>query len=114
MVAYGTRLVMGAVADTCEKYGIKAVCSGPSSCSYNTNRCKITPLSTACGGPMHPLSILLCNGKGPGGCPKTDGMFGACKYNNWGSCGAVDGSWGVQGKDFVSQADKPFFAYCTK
>lgn len=49
----GTRLTEGKVSETCEAAGMRAVCSGPSSCKYtNVAKCVITPLSSNCNNPM--------------------------------------------------------------
>merc|ERR1711983_533348 len=44
-VAYGTRMNLGVVTDTCESHGMKSVCF-KSGCSYNSDGCRVTPLST--------------------------------------------------------------------
>ena len=46
-------MVEGAVSDTCQEAGLRAVCPGPGECHYtDTDRCQLTPLSTDCGWPM--------------------------------------------------------------
>ena len=53
IVDNGTRLTEGKVSETCEAAGMRAVCSGPSSCKYtNVAKCVITPLSSNCNNPM--------------------------------------------------------------
>jgi hypothetical protein len=104
----------GAVADTCEENGMKAVCDGPSGCKYNSDRCRVTPLSTSCGGPMQPLTKLICNGNNPNKCPKADGMFADWKYSDYSACGTVDGNYCVKGKDVMSQSNNPYYAYCVE
>ena len=52
-VKEGVRMVEGAVSDTCQEAGLRAVCPGPGECRYtDTDRCQLTPLSTDCGWPM--------------------------------------------------------------
>ena len=113
-VPHGTRLVTGAVADTCEKNGMKAVCNGESlaSCSYTSARCRVTPLSAVCGDQMYTLSKLICNGTQPDQCPQMEGMFADMRDWHGSECGAVGGQWCVQGKTFMSSAGTPAYAYC--
>ena len=52
-VAEGVRLVEGAVADTCEEAGMRAVCLGDTDCPYtDTTKCDVTRLSSDCEFPM--------------------------------------------------------------
>ena len=113
-VPHGTSLVTGAVADTCEENGMKAVCNGESlaSCSYTSARCRVTPLSAVCGDQMYTLSKLICNGTQPDQCPQMEGMFADMRDWHGSECGAVGGQWCVQGKTFMSSAGTPAYAYC--
>ena len=41
------------VSEACKREGMRAVCSGPKTCSYtNLQKCEITPLSSDCKNPM--------------------------------------------------------------
>jgi len=126
-VARGTRLTEGKVALTCDSVGMKAICSGPSSCKYSdTSKCIITPLSTNCNNPMYPLSKVICDGSKPRNCPQFEGVFSYMK--NWygGECGRVGSDWCANGDDFVAgstevspgQEELPeaetYYGYCAK
>merc|ERR1712064_111768 len=67
-VEEGKQLSTGAVSETCEKVGMTPVCSGPDGCKYTDEKCVVTPLSSACSNPMHPISQILCDGKSPNQC----------------------------------------------
>ena len=41
--------------------GMRAVCSGPEGCNYNSARCVVTPLSSDCGNPMSVTVISIMN-----------------------------------------------------
>jgi len=127
-VARGTRLTEGKVAETCDSVGMKAICSGPSSCKYSdTSKCIITPLSTNCNNPMYPLSKVICSGSKPRNCPQFEGVFSYMK--NWygGECGRVGSDWCANGDDFVAGTTEAspgqeeqlpeaetFYGYCAK
>ena len=52
-VRKGVKLVEGAVADTCEEEGMRAVCLGDTDCPYtDTTKCDVTRLSSDCEFPM--------------------------------------------------------------
>ena len=113
-VAYGTRMNLGVVTETCESQGMKSVCL-QSGCRHNSDGCRETRLSTYCGWPMKGLSRKICNGKTPNACPSMDGMFTDHKSSydiGGGACGTMSGSWCASGKDFVSSEAKPLYAYC--
>ena len=40
-VPRGTRMTEGAVADSCEAAGMKAVCAGDCNCRYSSSRCEV-------------------------------------------------------------------------
>jgi len=116
-VPHGVKLLKGSVIDACRTNGFEAVCFGPSGCEHNSESCLVTPLKhTSCGsGVVHAISRLICNGSGVGQCPKTNNMFVYMK--NWGlnsACGNVDGSHCVSGKDYVSDAKNPYYAFCVE
>jgi len=124
-VSNGTTLVEGTVPYTCEKVGMKAVCSGPEGCKRNNNEnCVITPLSFDCYNPMYPLSKILCDGRTPRKCEQLEGVFNYMyKRKNggiyMGECGAVDGSWCVDGNNYTSgemrkRRKQIYYGYCAK
>ena len=116
-VAFGTTMKNGEVSRACHSFGMEAVCMGPSGCKYNSDNCRITPLSTACTMPMNTLSQLICDGKYPKECPMMDHMFAEHndKYNQGkGACGTVGSSWCVKGDSYTSTQGTPLYAYCTK
>eukprot|EP00092_Neocalanus_flemingeri_P101553 GFUD01129854.1.p1 GENE.GFUD01129854.1~~GFUD01129854.1.p1 ORF type:complete len:126 (+),score=28.41 GFUD01129854.1:3-380(+) len=41
-VSFGITMKEGAVPDTCQKFGMMAVCSGPDGCGHNSGRCSVT------------------------------------------------------------------------
>jgi len=118
-VSNGTSLLEGTVPYTCEKVGMKAVCSGPEGCNYNNKEnCVVTPLSSDCGNPMMPLSKILCDGKTPSYCNKFEGVFNY--MFNWSNyeCGVVDGSWCTHQKYTSGEIKKGrkriYYGYCAK
>lgn len=126
-VASGTRLTGGKVALTCDSVGMRAICSGPSSCKYSdTSKCIVTPLSTNCNNPMYPLSKVICSGSKPRNCPQFEGVFSYMK--NWygGECGRVGSDWCANGDDFVAGTTEvspgqeelaepeTYYGYCAK
>jgi len=113
-VSYGTRLIEGAVADTCDAAGMKSVCLGQSGCQYNSARCQVTPMSTIsnCGNPMRGLSMKICGHTSTWRCSLIDGMFTYMKSWSGGEYGFVDGVGGKQGKDLVSTSGTIYYAYC--
>jgi len=115
-VAFGTTMKNGEVSRACHSYGMEAVCMGPSSCTFNSDNCRITPLSTYCGSPMHTLSQLICDGKYPNQCPIMDHMFAENSEYNGGkyACGTVGGLWCAKGDSYTSTQGTPLYAYCTK
>ena len=116
-VAFGTTMKNGEVSRACSTVGMEAVCVGPSGCKYNSDNCRITPLSTACTSAMNTLSQLICDGKAPRQCPMMDHMFAdnSDKYNSGkGACGTVGGTWCVHGNSHTSTQQIPLYAYCTK
>merc|ERR1712098_412101 len=99
-VAYGTRMDLGVVTDTCEAHGMKSVCF-KSGCVHNSDGCRVTPLSTECANAMNGLSNKICSGKYPRECPSMDGMFtdhkSSYRVGNGGACGTISGRWCVAG-----------------
>merc|ERR1712198_571232 len=99
-VSEGTKLVEGTVPISCERVGLKAVCTGPAGCQYNSASCVITPLSSKCSDPMRPLAEILCGVNSVGKCSKFDGVYNY--MYNWGKeFGYVDGSANY-GKPYTS------------
>ena len=118
-VAPGTRMEHRATA-ICAEAGMKAVCSGPSSC-YNHNnggKCVHTPLedvnNAQCGYPMsvgclplksqnnsrilfrRGLGLVLCPSKATKQCAQLDRLFSDMPVGKTGDCGIVEGyycSW---------------------
>jgi len=126
-VVRGTRLTEGQVALTCDSVGMKAICSGPSSCKYSdTSKCIITPLSTNCNNPMYPLSKVICSGSKPRNCPQFEGVFSYMKSWYGGECGRVGSDWCANGDDFVAGSTEvspgqeelaeaeTYYGYCAK
>merc|ERR1712025_1142361 len=114
-VPYGVTLVEGAVADTCEKIGLKPSCYGPSGNQYNSERCVVTKLKGGYNGWIHrDLAKILCNEMDAGKCSKLNYLFFYMK--NWGNgeCGAVDGVRCANGKDHTSTQEKPYYALCVQ
>ena len=113
-VAYGTRLIEGSVAATCENLKMKAVCWGAAGCSFVSSRCMVSPINTDCTNSMTVLSKLICNGNYPGPkCPQMEGMFNDMKAFSGGyECGNVKGVYCARGKQFVSSKETPYYAYC--
>merc|ERR1711892_763091 len=105
-IADGTTLVEGAVADTCDAAGMRAVCVGDSSCERSSARCQVVDFEVAvhrCGNAMWGLSKKLCSGKYPRDCPQMDGLFNYMKgYSDYGDVGVVSGKWYALGKDYTS------------
>ena len=130
-VAYGTRMNLGVVTDTCEAQGMKSVCF-KSGCRHNSDGCRVTPLSTNCNVPLVGLAQTLCAdrwmGTGrwrPWYCPNVDGIFtdhlstlrygtkgqGACGYNYEVNRGCRYNCC-LSGDDYVSSETAPLYAYC--
>jgi len=119
-VSNGVTLLEGTVQYTCEKVGMKAVCSGPEGCKYNNEEnCVVTPLSTTCYQPMSGLSHVLCDGKTPSYCKQLDRIFNYMSDRSSGECGVVDRSFCADGKLFTSGEmkkgiQKIYYGYCAK
>jgi len=115
-VRYGTKMVEGSVPTTCEMFGMRAACFGPSGCHYNSERCRETNLPTECtGGPFHALAAAICSGQSWSSCPKLNNMF--IYMNNWSGnaeCGNVDGTHCTTGGNYVSTREKPYYAFCVQ
>merc|ERR1711976_98594 len=118
-VLNGTKLLKGAVSDTCKQVDMKAVCSGPTECKHTDEHCVITPLSNDCNNPMKPLSKILCDGKCPKGCSKFDRVFSYMA--EWGGeeCGSVGGRYCANGRSYTSGEivqgeSQTYFGYCAK
>jgi len=119
-VSNGTSLLEGTVPYTCEKVGMKAVCSGPEGCMYNNKEtCVVTPLSSDCYNPLYPLSKTLCDGKSPSRCKTIEGVFNY--MFNWlnHECGLVDGSLCNTQKTYTSGEmrkgrKRTYYGYCAK
>jgi len=115
-VRYGTKMVEGSVPTTCEMFGMRAACFGPSGCHYNSDRCRETSLPTECtGGPLHALAAAICSGQSWSNCPKLTNMF--IYMNNWSGnaeCGNVDGIYCTTGGNYVSTREKPYYAFCVQ
>jgi len=114
-IADGTTIVEGAVADTCEAAGMRAVC--PGDCPGSSARCEVVDFEVGdCYNPMYGLSKKLCNGGQPRYCPQMDGLFNVSllKRHNGGECGIVSGNWCANGNDYRSGNGKTYYAYCVK
>ena len=110
----GTRLCKGAVPDTCERVGMKAVCPGRSVCSNNPQRCLETPLSGDCSNPLTKLYRVLCDGK-PQQCVlgPTKGLFGGMRgFNGHSECGSIKSGGCANGCDMVSGSPDVYYAFC--
>merc|ERR1711892_691723 len=110
-VADGTTMIEGAVADTCDAAGMRAVCIGDSSCSYSSARCQVVDFEVAvnrCGNAMYGLSKKLCSGKYPRDCPQMDGLFNYMKGYPYGDVGVVSGTWYAIGNDHTSGNGKTY------
>ena len=90
-----------------------AVCGGDASCSFTSNRCMDTPLSTLCASFsfLQPITEQICNYTDPKQCQELEGLF--LYMNDWfgSEAGVVGGSWPAWGKDHVA-GDNDTFAYC--
>merc|ERR1712198_217828 len=108
----GTHLTEGAVASTCERVNMTAVCAGDSSCRYtDTSKCMVTPLSSECDRIMAPLSKTICPDDplaAPSKCPPLDGLFSYRKGSR-GECGIVDRIWCARGDERISEG--PIFTW---
>jgi len=114
-VAKGTTLKEGVVANTCEAVGMRAVCSGDSSCSYYSSRCQVVDFeSQYCTYPMWGLAKKICGGnKRPNECPEMNGLFNYMK--NWaGECGVVNGTWCARGDRTTPENPPVYYAYCVQ
>jgi len=113
-IAAGTTIVEGAVPDTCQAAGMRAVCTGDSSCKWASARCQVVDFEDAagCGNPMYGLSKKLC-GKTHTDCPQMDGLFNYMKNWHGGEYGTVSGAY-VLGKEHTSGNGKTYYAYCIK
>ena len=114
-----TRMTEGAVADTCEAAGMRAVCAGDSNCSWSSSRCEVVHFETIkCGNPMYGLAMKVCrNIKTAEDCPRMDGLFSYMKGWKGGECGIFSGqnkSYCAHGNSFTSGNPVPFYAYCVK
>ena len=113
-VMNGTRLKNEAVPDTCERVGMKAVCTGRSLCTNNPERCLETPLSGDCSQPLRTLTDVLCDGN-PRRCVlgPTKGLFSAMRgfYGDC-ECGAIKSGGCSNGCDMVSGSPDVYYAYC--
>jgi len=113
-VAEGTTLEEGAVPDTCEAVGMRAVCNGDSSCRFNSERCQVVDLeSSHCDNPMWGLAKKLCGGM-PDKCPEMDGLFAYLQGWGPGECGVVNGEWCAVGNSRRSGNPYIYYAYCVK
>jgi len=120
-VQYGVTLVRGAVADTCEKIGLKAACYGPFGEIWNSQRCVVTNLKidseNSHGFIMWDLTMILCNTSSPipSKCPKLNNLFVDLNRGEfWGELGIADGSHLQKGKYFTSTPEKPYYALCVQ
>ena len=109
----GTRLVEGAVPDTCDGAELRAVCNGPSGCKWNSERCLVTPASSVCGdGNFVEISNLICNNTDPRNCTQLQGVFGYSKGWSDGECGVVDNKYCAKGNDYLSGNNTLYYAFC--
>ena len=110
-------MVEGAVADTCDAAGMRAVCDGDSSCIHSSARCEVVDFQVAvssCGNSMYGLSNKLCSGKLPRDCPQLDGLFNYEKGWSGGECGVVSGNWCANGNHYTSGNGNAYYAYCVR
>ena len=117
-VPRGTIMTEGAVPDSCEAAGMKAVCAGDSNCRYSSSRCEVVHFETSkCGHSMYGLAKKVCgDNTKPEDCPRMDGLF-SYLGGGGGACGVFSGqnkTHCVHGKFFTSGNPVPFFAYCVK
>ena len=110
----GTKLIEGAVADTCEAAGMRAVCAGDYSCQYSSNRCEVVSFeSSVCGDAMKGLAEKVCGEeKLAADCPQLDGLFSYIHEWDGGECGVVDGQRCVPGTNSTSGNHDIYYAYC--
>jgi len=117
-VAEGTTLTEGVVPDTCDAVGMKAVCTGDSSCRYYSARCQVVDLedfTSSCGNPMWGLAKKLCGGNTmPRNCPEMNGLFNYMKDWAGSECGVVNGTWCVSGKNYTPDNPPYYYAYCVQ
>ena len=118
LVPHGVKLLAESVSNACQANGLEAVCFGPSGCKYNSESCLATPMNqhTSCGnGGLNPISRLICDGSDARDCPKTNNMFSYML--NWAgnsACGNVNGVHCAMGNVYVSDAKKPYYAFCVE
>ena len=121
-VPRGTRMTEGAVADTCEAAGMRAVCAGDSNCRYSSSRCEVVHFETKhCGYTMYGLAKKVCGeNTAAEDCPRMDGLFSYLKGWEGGECGLFSGQkmpkglYCVRGNSFTSGNPVPFYAYCVR
>ncbi len=96
--------VNGAMTDTnvynaCKNAGLTVPCQAANCPSYNDNLCKQPTPEMSCGNPMKGLSMGICNGQSPPGCPALNGVYQYMghKWDGDSACGA-DGGWCADGK----------------
>jgi len=116
-VAKGAPLLEGVVADTCDAVGMRAVCTGDSSCRWSSSRCVAVEFeSEDCGVPMKGLAKKVCgdNTTTPRDCKELNGLFNYIKNWSGGECGVVNGAYCAQGKDYTPANPPVYYAYCVK
>ena len=103
-------MVEGSVAETCKRNKMKAVCYRPGS-ENNSAKCKVSSLGSES---LIAISKLICNGQYATECPKTEGIFVSMKNWHGSECGNIKGTYCVEGKNFVSGPNNPYFAFCIR
>ena len=103
-------MVEGSVATTCREAGMRHVCPGSSSCSYNSPRCFESPISTAGCSYFTYVSDHICGTTDVKQCPIIDMMF--LDLFTYGTYGFID--FGMAwGKNYVSGEGGVFsYAFC--
>jgi len=112
-VANGVTLLEGAVVATCPAHGLVPVCIGQAGSGHNSAQCRVPALPGSGWNSIDRMSRLICNGKIDKECPQTWDMFMYMHNYSGSEHGYVEsvGGW-VEGKDYVSTTEHPYYAFC--
>ena len=106
-------MVEGSVETACKAVGMVPVCPGSSTCSYNSPKCLVTPLSSAGCSYLNSVADHICGNVNPKKCVAIDKMFVHMHAWSGGELGVVGQSYYAQGKSYVSGVGGVFYyAYC--
>ena len=100
----------GVVVDTCKEAGMEAVCAGPSSCSYSSSKCLVTPLSTDCNYPLKPIFSTI-SFKTDTAAEELQGVFTYMNHWSGGESCYVGESFNVRGNTYEA-GEETYYAYC--